>query len=199
MARTLTTDEKTALAASSNRPAFFFEGTFSDGTVLRLWTGLRSVTFQGHTFLGNGWLTGISPAPEIGEIRAAGISIELSFLTPTIQALVLSSSKGKATGKLWLCMMDQNWAVIGNGYQCFSGRIDSSEIQYSGVNARVSVKYETVLARLLVRKENRYSDQNQQLFYPGDLGFQYIVQAQQWSGYWGQGGNKLLIRRRDRR
>lgn len=198
MARDLQSGEITQLEAAANRPAFFFEGIFG-ATTLRLCTLGRNVTFGGNTFLGNGHIQTIKPAAEVDNIRAVGISIELSFLPPTVVSLILSNSKAAGTGKLWLCMMSSTWGVTPNGYQLFAGKIDSSDVQYAGAGARVEIRYESVLAALLRRKENRYSDQNQRLFYPTDEGLQYAVQASQWSGYWGRGTNKLNLRRRDRR
>ncbi len=198
MSRDLSSGEIDELEAAVCRPALFFEGVF-DATTVRIWNGARDVSFGGNTFLGNGWLNLVKPAPEIDEIRAAGISVELSFLPPTVISIILNSSKAAGTGKLWLCMMSSTWAVIGSGYLLFSGKIDQVDVQYAGEGARVEVRYESILAALLRPKENRYSDQNQRLFYPDDAGMQYVVQATQWTGYWGRGENKLRLRRRDRR
>lgn len=198
MARALTVAEQGELAASVCRPAFLFEGVF-DSVTLRLWTGMRSITYLGATFLGNGWISSVKPVPEIDEIRAAGISIDLSFLSPTVASALLNHGKAAGTGKLWLVMLDSNWAVVGDGYLIFRGNLDGIDMNYSGSAAVVTVSYESTLATLLRPHENRYTDNNQRLFYPTDEGLQYVVQTQQWTGTWGNGENKLGLKRRDRR
>lgn len=151
MARDLQSGEITQLEAAANRPAFFFEGIFG-ATTLRLCTLGRNVTFGGNTFLGNGHIQTIKPAAEVDNIRAVGISIELSFLPPTVVSLILSNSKAAGTGKLWLCMMSSTWGVTPNGYQLFAGKIDSSDVQYAGAGARVEIRYESRLGRAAAQK-----------------------------------------------
>lgn len=198
MSRGLTSDEITALSASVVRPALFFEGIFNP-TVLRLWSGNRDITFNSNTFLGNGWLRNIGSVTEIADIRAAGIRVNFNGVNQTLLSIVLNESKHKGTGKLWLGLLNEAGALIGPGYLLFSGKLESPEINEDAEGATISIGYESILASLLRRRESRYTDQNQRAFYPDDAGLQYVVQAQDWSGYWGKGENKLNLRRRDRR
>lgn len=197
MSRDLTTEEKDEMAASLNRPAVFYEGVF-DTTTLRLWSGIGDKTFNSQTFLGNGWLQSIRTNAETNQIRASGITIELSGVTPTLVSVLLNESYHKGTGKLWLVMLDENEDIVGDGYLLFSGRLDRPEINESGEGALISIPYESILAALLRPREKRYTDQGQRFDYPDDSGLQYVVQSQNWSGYWGRGQNKLNLRRRHR-
>ena len=198
MARALTSNEQAQLEASHCRPNFLYEGVF-ESTTIRLWTGNTDLSYGGNTYLGNGWLQGVNTAPEIDEVRSTGISIRLGFLSSSLVSTILSESKGKGTGKLIFVLLNGSFAVIGNGYTQFSGKLDGVDIGYDANSAYVDIRYESVLADLLRPKENRYTDQNQRLFYPDDAGMQYVVQANQWSGSWGLGENKLNLKRRDRR
>lgn len=196
--RDLTASVITELEAQSNRPAFFYEGVF-DSTTLRLWAGDKDVTFQGETYLGNGWLQGIKANEESERVRSTGMEIELSGIPQTILSLILSDSKHSATGKLWLAMLDSSFDVIADEYLLFSGRLDSPEIRESGQGTTVSISYESRLVALNKRKEHRYTHEGQKVFYPDDLGFLEVPNAQAWSGYWGKEENPMNIQRRDRR
>jgi hypothetical protein len=198
MARDITTAEQNEMAAALCRPAFLYEGIF-DGTPLRLWTGKTNISYGGNTFLGNGWIQSVTAPPEIDEVRATGITIRLGFLSSSLISTLLNNSKGNGTGKLWLGMFDSSWSIVGDGYLLFKGKLDGVDIDYSADGATADIRYESALADLLIPKENRYTDQNQRLFFPDDAGMQYVVQANQWSGSWGIGDNKLGLKRRDRR
>ncbi len=198
MSRTLTTDVKTELSAQSNRPAFLYEGVFTSSTI-RLWTRNKDVTFDGETYQGNGWLYRIRTPAENDDLSAQGMVITLNGVPPTIISLILNNSDHSGTGKLWMVMLDSSGDIIDDAYLLFQGRLDEPKIRDTGNLATVDIPYESELVSLRRRREHRYTNEGQRLFYADDAGFEYVVQAQKWTGYWGKGENPLNIRRRDRR
>lgn len=196
--RDLTNDFITEITAASLRPAFFVKIVFPDLT-LRLCTLQQHTTLLSESYLSNGWITSISPDQENNDLRAANISIELSGVTPEVISTILNSANLATYCQLYFVVCDADWQPINDPYLLFKGVLSVPTISESGIGSTVSLNFESELINKKRRKEHRYTDEGQKIFYPDDKGFQYIPQANKWSGFWGSGKNPLNVQRRGRR
>lgn len=184
MARTLTAAFATAAAAALVRPVLLLQVTFPTDT-LRLWTGIGSLSYGGNTYTGAGNLISVSPIEETNEIRAAGVQISLSGIPSGTIATALGTMDSGQSGSLHFGLMNASNALIADPVLAFSGRLDTALIEESGDTCTVLVTFESRLIDLERPRERRYTDEDQQAEYAGDLGFQYIAGLQDRVLKWG--------------
>jgi len=174
MARDLTSGMQTEVQAPVMRPVFFFEAEFASG-FLRLWSGLGTIPWNGQTWTGAGNAIGISEIAETADIRAAGVTASLSGNVSSLIAAALAEARYGKPGKVWLGAMDASGAIIADPYLVFSGRLDVPVIDDAGESCIISMQYESRLIDLQRTRERRWTHEDQQIDFPGDLGFEYVT------------------------
>lgn len=189
MSRDLTAEMITELLAATNRPVFFFEGQFQDGT-LRYWTGTGPISWNGQTWEGNGLLQGVRLAAEVTHIEATGIEIHLAGVSQQVLALILISAQMGKPGRLYFGFLNTAGAVIANPYLLFEGKFDQAEITESYENPIVTLRYESRVIDIERGKEWRYTTESQKISLNTDRGFEYVPTIQDWKGFWGPKENK---------
>ena len=85
-------------------PFFAVEMNFDSDNVLRLWTGVGTLTFEGVSWTGAGTLLGISSVEETKEIAAKGANISITGLPSEVLALALSTPYQGRTCKIYFGM-----------------------------------------------------------------------------------------------
>ncbi len=185
MARAITSDFRDELLASTNCPIFLYEGVFV-GFTLRLWNGLGNLTWDGNTWLGNGWFRDFSSIEESDDISVTGMEITLAGVPQDLISTVLSSVKQNASGKLWLGFLNSSGAVIADPYLTFEGKLDVPIIDDQPDGPIIQISYESHLVDLDRTKEYRYTTESQKLFDAADKGFEFVEKiAATWKGQWG--------------
>lgn len=186
MSRDLTVAMAAAVAASDVRPILLFEAVYTSG-IVRFWTGLGDLSWNGYTWQGVGDLIGHTPVDETDEIKAQGISITVKGITAGDVATALSELAGGAAGSIRLALLDSSGAIIADPKIIFRGRLDQPEIDDSDPeNPVINLSYEHELIDLERPREWRYTDQHQQQLYPGDTGLSRIAQLQDRELIWGR-------------
>ena len=173
MSRELTAGMVAEVTASKLRPVIFYEGEFASGT-LRMWSGVGAITWNSSSWAGAGSLLTVSEMTETADVRAAGFTCTLSGVSSAIIAVALAEGRLGKPGKVWLGMMDGDGAVIADPYLAFSGRLDVPSIDDSGETTAVSISYESRLIDLQRSRERRWTHEDQQIDFPGDLGFAFV-------------------------
>ncbi len=184
MARDLTTAFEAATKAKEVAPILMVEMAFVSGTV-RLWTGYGDITSGGHTWTGAGTLGSISEPEEVLDPAAKGITLTLTAVPNEYAALALSEEYQGRNAKVFLGVLNSDGTLIADPYQLFGGRMDVMTIQDGGTTSSISVSVENRLIDLTRSRERRYSHQDQQIEYPGDLGFEYVNSLQDKEIRWG--------------
>lgn len=185
MARELTAAVAAALTAGTIRPVFFYEGVYSSGT-LRLWSGVNDYTWNGQVWAGAGEMLGVSAIEEQSDVRASGFSVSLTADSAIILALNLSAVRQGLAGRVWMGVFDAAGVLIVDPFKCFEGRLDAPDILLEGARATVQVKYESRLIDLDRARERRYTQEDQQIDYPADLGFEFVPGLQDKAIFWGR-------------
>lgn len=174
-----------ALEDSIVRPAFFLEGWFASGPVY-LWTGIGSISWDGHTWLGIGTIGTISAVEEGTDVQARGISIGLSGIDTTILTDVMTEMQQGLPVTVYLGLFDATPALIANPVIAFRGRMDQPTINCDGTTCDISIQCESRLMDLNVPAERRYTNEDQQREYPGDRGLEFVNAIQEVTIYWGR-------------
>lgn len=184
MARGLTTALKDQTLADSLTPVFFAFFDFQSGAV-RVWSGLGSKVWDGNTYTGLGHLGTVSPIEESADVKANGVAFQLSGVPSSLIATVLGDNYQGRTVKLWLGALDSASAIIADPYQVFAGRMDNVEIDEGPETAVIRVFAESRLVDLQRSRERRYTHEDQQIDFAGDLGLKYMPTAQSTPFMWG--------------
>ena len=186
MSRDLTPAFAAALAEATLRPALFFEGQFATG-LLRLWSGLGEITWNGHTWAGAGSLLGIGGIDERGEVVASGTTISLSGVPLDMVQLAIAEARQCLPGRIWLALLAADGAIIADPVQAFAGRLDVPQITDDAATCTITLSYESRLIDLTTPRSWRYTHESQQALHPGDRGFEYVTAIQDKEVTWGRG------------
>jgi hypothetical protein len=182
-----------ALEAPILYPIYFLEIEFNAGTV-RVWTGLGDRDWDGHTWSGVGWLVGFTEVTETAEIRATNLTISLRGVDLAIVALVLLNLQQNKPAKVWQGLLSpgplfddapDKGVLIDDPLLYYEGRVDFGEIDKDPENPAIRISCESRLRDLERARVRRYTHEDQQIDYPGDLGFQYAHQVDKpfrWGG-----------------
>ena len=185
MPRSATAAMLTALGQPVLRPALFVAATFVDETVY-LWNGPGPIAWNGQTWLGVGSLGSVSTVEEGTTVEARGISLSLSGLDPTLLTETLANYQVGLPCTVWLGLFDASGKLIPDPIISFSGRMDQPTLTMDGQTATLTINAESKLLDMNVSVERRYTNEDQQLDYPGDRGFEFIDSIQEVTINWGR-------------
>lgn len=185
--RGISTEMQVAITGDHLRPVYFVQLDLGS-TVLYLTDRSFNLTWDGKTWLGNGWLRPIRSIEETSEVKAVGCEIVLAGTISSLIALALSDVRLKNKAKVWLGLLNigDTPEVLPDPYQIFSGKLDVPVISTSETEITLTLNYESDLRGLNRPNEFRFTDQAQKAIYPSDKGFEYVVTMETWDGYWGK-------------
>jgi hypothetical protein len=101
LARAISDAFQAQLASGDVKPVLFYEGAIS-GTTMRLWTGSHNIEWGGYTWLGNGWLHGVSSLKSDNALIANGAGITLTGVPSELIASLLGNVQQSSMGRIWL-------------------------------------------------------------------------------------------------
>lgn len=186
MSRTLHASVVTETTAGAVRLAYLVDLILDSGA-LYFWTGLGSLSYGGNTYTGTGNLGSVSAIEESAEVRASGIRLQLSGIASSLISIVLGEHLQGRTARVYIAFFDSNWTMVGTPATLFVGRIDQPEIDDTGETCVIELSVENRLIDFERPGEVRtYTDQDQQRYFSGDRGFQFIEALQEAEFFWGQ-------------
>ena len=185
MPRPMTTAYTVAVTSAMLRPALFVEAHFVTGPIY-VWTGLGTIEWNGQTWIGIGTLGTVSTIEEGSTVEAKGITLTLSGIDPTLIADVLGEFQVGLPAIVTLGLFDDTGTLIPDPVCCFSGKMDQPTIDVSGPTATIAINCESRLVELNVAVDRRWTNEDQQVDFPGDLAFQFVNGIQDAQIYWGK-------------
>jgi hypothetical protein len=184
MPRSMTPAAEAALMEQDLRPVLFFEGAFPTALV-RFWTGLTAIDWNGETWIGAGNLIGISAVEEGTEVAATGLTVSMAGVPTTLVSAVIADAEQGLPGRIWIGFLDPAGGLIIDPVQVFAGRLDVPQIADGAETCVITITYESRLIDLNRPREFRYTHESQQVLYPGDLGLEYVAGLQDKEIAWG--------------
>ena len=188
MARDLPVDFLAALAEQVIRPAFLVEIETGGGTV-RVWSGVGTLQWPAGSpateWIGVGEFGSISALTETREVRAEGVKLSLSGIPASMVSLALEDALPGKPVKIYLLLFTDAHQIIEEPYQTFSGRTDAVRLSEGGETATIEITVESRVLELQRSRNRRFTHEDQQIEFPGDLGFEYQEQLQERNDSWG--------------
>lgn len=190
--RSMSDAAKAALSAGTVAPIYLVAIGFASGTK-RAWTGINTVVWNGHEWEGQGDLMGVSSITQTGDLNAEGITLSFSGIDSGNVSSAMTDVATYSTVDVWLGMLNlTTGAIIDSPTHCFSGSLDVPTLQDDGPTATISFTAENDLIKLAQSSNRRYTNDDQQIDYPADIGFQYVPWVQLWNGAWGGSGGHTI-------
>jgi hypothetical protein len=206
MSRELNQETLDSLSDDVLYPFFAVEMLFDGNEVLRLWTGVGTLVYEGESWFGTGSLLQIDAIEETAEMAVKGASITLSGVPSTTISLALSEPyQGRVCNiyfgtfsKGALLQEDGNYILKEDGglimledrktdlTQIFSGFMDQMNIEETPETATIALLVENKLIDLERQRIARYTSEYQKARYPGDKGLDFIEGLQDKEIVWGR-------------
>lgn len=170
MTRSIDQGTLRAMSLDSYRPVILIEIN-TPGLFIRLTSNMQDVVFDGNTYTA-GALSGVGGIAETDDLNDAQMSIIFSGIDPAIKSAVVSSNFINSPISVRIQFFDEQWVAHGDGLVYFIGSAAGQNIA-SGQTSEITVSCRSRMASLSRPRSERYSDQEQQAQYPGDLGMQF--------------------------
>lgn len=188
--RDISNDNITALNASVVRPILFCRMDFASG-VKRFHTeiGPRSAThpiYGAETYLGIGAFGGISgDAKESISTAPNSIQLSLTGVDPSLISDALTDDYHRRDIELMFGFDDENSDLIDDPVILWSGYMDHVLIALGKNNAELTMVCESRATNLRGASGKRFTDEDLQATYSGDLAGEYIYRMVDISLKWG--------------
>jgi hypothetical protein len=210
MSRVLPTTIVDALDDNVIYPFFAVEMNFDADNVLRLWTGVGTLVFEGVNWTGAGTILGISSVEETTETAARGADITITGMPSEVLALALNTPYQGRTCKIYFGMFAKgslqkestNFILLEDGSrieledrstgltEIFTGYMDQMNIEEGADTGTIRVKVENKLIDLERARVARYTAQYQRsrdiAGASTDAGFDFVADMQDQKLAWGR-------------
>lgn len=186
MSRDLTAAMQSAVQADVVRPILIVKIATAGGDV-RVWSGYGDLTFNGEIYQGTGTLGGVSNIQESADLQANGITFSLSGVPSDLISTALGQMRQGMNAQMWFGALDVSTGqLIADPYELFTGFTDVPSIDEGAETATISITVENRLIDLERPRTRRYTKEDQNLDYPGDLGFDFVPSLQDKEIIWGR-------------
>ena len=184
MSRALTTAAANASAADVVRPVLLIALEFSDGTV-RYTTADRDVVYSSNTYTAAGHFASISQVEEGTELEANRIVVGLNGVPSANISLAIGETYQNRAATVYLGFLDDNYALIADPFVAFKGRMDSMDIEL-GKTATIQMGIESRLVDWDKARIRRYTNEDQQNYFAGDKGLEFMNEMVDKQLVWGR-------------
>lgn len=185
MSRGVTATIQTEVAKSAVHIVFLMEFQFDSGT-LRFWTGLGDLTWNSVTWTGSGDVIKVTGISETQLIQAQGIQCQLAGIDSTILTAALTEDIQGRPLNFYMAFLDSTSAVLADPVGPFEYRMDTFLIDDTPQNSVITLTAESYLASLERPRVRRYTHEDQQIEFPGDLGLEFVADIQNKEIKWGR-------------
>ena len=183
MTREVDADILTAFAQPVVEPLLAIEMIFDSGPV-RLWFGVGDITIRGNVYTGAGMLLNVSTIEETGDIQAGNVTLLLSGVPTEIIAIALAEPYQGRRCTIYFGTFKPSISVA----EVFTGFMDQMSIDETPDGCNITLSVENELVDLERARVRRYTNNDQQSRFPGDLGLEFIEALQDKELHWGRKG-----------
>jgi hypothetical protein len=165
-------------AKSANQPVHLFE-LYLDGAPTYATDSYRTLSWNGNTYLANGQYLSFDQVEETADMKVSTTTVVLSGVDQSVIAEVLLHSyidRRLVIRKAFLSLADDS--VLVDPVPILDGRCDAPVINEDPDSGTCTVSISVGSNWIdFERKPGRHTNhQEQQIWFPGDLGFEYVSQ-----------------------
>lgn len=174
MARSIESVFKTALGESVLKVAMIVKVDFTEG-ILAYSSTIADIEYLGQVYQGFGTLGSVSDIEENDSLDPQTCTLELSGVKPIVLAAILDTDYYNKPAEVYMVALDDGYQVIGTPLLYFKGTVDEVKCTH-GTVARINITLADELSGWDRLKVERYTNDEQQLQYPGDKGCEFITE-----------------------
>ncbi len=165
---------------SSNQPVYLVEVWFDDGTI-RMTDAWISVQWNANSYTANGQFLGFSGLSESSDMSIPNVTVQVSAVDQVWISIALSKPYIDRRIAIYKAFLDYRQAVISNPLLIFDGRIDAMEISDdpTGGTCTIAVTASSQWVDFQRTPGRHTNDQEEQIWFPGDRGFQFVTNINQ--------------------
>lgn len=171
----LDSSQQAELEKPVTRTVYFLELRFSTSTQY-VCSADRTLTWDGHDWLGLGTLGGVSAIEESEGVESKALTFTLNVGQSAILALAVGPVE-EYRGKdaiLYFCPLNESFQLVGTPAKCWRGIMDLMAVAVEGEEGRVTLKCETSAYGLKRQPSLRLNSAQHKRKYPNDTGFDYL-------------------------
>lgn len=177
MTRGLSANHTTEVSKQVVRPAVLVK--IDSTPAVNVWSGAGSITVDGTTYTGVGEFGNIDVINETSEVEAPALSLTLSGIPSANLVLAFDDTEQGAAVTVYLVFFDEAGALVDSTpITAYRGYVETFDIVSDGKTATVRVNTNNLLSKLFGNNISRYTHEEQQRRYPGDMGLQHITTIQ---------------------
>ena len=177
MARSLTSAVKTELATNKLNPVTLVYLNIDGGQ--RFTDHYKNISYDGNTYTASSLLLGVSDVGETSEVAVDSITVAFTGADQTIISLLLNNDYMDKVAEIYKGFLDASQTLISDPFLLFKGRIESFAIEEDATNSQVSVSIASHWSDFEKQKGRKTNTNSQQLFFAGDVGFDYSSKSVQ--------------------
>lgn len=177
MARSLTSAVKTELATNQINPVTLIYLGIGSGS--RYTDHYKDISYDGNTYTASSLFLGASEVTESSQIAVDSVTIAFTGADQTIISLLLNNDYMDKEAEIYKGFLDSSQALISDPFLYFKGRIESFGIEEDATSSEVSISIASHWSDFDKKKGRTTNTNSQQLFFSGDVGFDYASQSVQ--------------------
>lgn len=184
MSRNVSSPLLAAVTGNQFAPIFLLDLTLSSG-VQYVWSGVGTLAWNGHNYLGVGSLGNVGAVSEGVEVKAEGTTVTLSGIDSTLLNDCLNEIQLGAPATIWFGALSVAGALVGTPYPLFVGTVDKPLIPIGPDTISISLALETRMSNLQRPTNRRYTAADQRYHYSDDIGFSWVEPLNDVAQRWG--------------
>lgn len=154
------------------------------GGMFRCWTGIGTLSYNGHDWTGAGLLGQIAPVRAVTDLAIQEVRFTMSGVDPDMIQRLETSVRNR-TARAWLAALDDEERIVADPYEILDCEMDTQEFR-AEENGTVTI---TIIARsgfysLERAVDEVWSDQDQQRRFTGDTGLGDLASLQNQDVIW---------------
>jgi hypothetical protein len=191
MSRGLSANNLAASQAAHVRPLVFVKLEFDGGTEY-LHNGVGTYTTLGQTWTGIGKLGEIAPIEESLALSPYAVSMRLTALDADLLEIAVSASGSifNRSATIYVGLLDDNGQLVDDPIERWSGTMDSMPIALGEENI-ITLNCENDFRFFEQANGSRFTSEDQQRAYAGDLFFEFLDQMIDKQVNWGVGSSPI--------
>ncbi len=160
-------------------------------------TGIGNITYGGNTYLGVGDFGGVDGVEESESISPSPIRLSLSGIDSTLISECLNSGRYGDRITIYEGYRQDDGTLVDDPWILASGTYEFGVVDLSGDDSGITITMQHDLAMLDEIEGSRFTDEDQQQRFAGDLGLSFVADSVEKVVPWGGGvvrGNDLSDR-----
>ena len=181
--RTLDADLKAGAESSAFNYIVFVKLAFPSGTVY-VHNGVGTYSFGGDDYLGVGSFGSIDVMEDSLDLNSKPVNLTLSSITSEIIDAIKVDDVFGRDADVYLGALNEHGELQGTPDNWFSGHMETVELSL-GKQDGIKIRLQSRASRLQLRNNKRYTLEDHQADFPGDLFFEFLPCLQEAEVTWG--------------